>query len=99
MQKLYLSEQEIIDLTGYTVASYQIKSFQQLGIPVLRRPNGSVLVMRMHCHYPVSWLNSPAADRLPLPVPQRKSVRLAEEARAQAAEAAAGNSRGRRRST
>jgi hypothetical protein len=91
-----LSEQEIIDLTGYTVASYQIKSFQKLGIPVLRRPNGSVLVMRMHCHYPVPWIYSPAPDGVKAPAPQRKSVRLAEEAAAARATEVAASAGGRR---
>lgn len=92
MQPLYLSEQEIVDLTGYTVRSYQIRTFQQLGIPALRRPDGSVLVMKMHCHYPVPWIYSPLAEGPKPAAPQRKSVRMAEEAKAQAAEAAAGKS-------
>jgi hypothetical protein len=96
MDKLYLSAQEIIELTGYTVTSYQMKTFQQLGIPAVRRTDGSLLVMRMHCHYPVPWIYSPLTEGLKQPAPQRKSLRTREESKALAAEADAAAARGRR---
>jgi hypothetical protein len=82
MAELYLSEQEIRELTGYTVGSYQLKTFQKLGVPAVQRKDGSVLVLRMHCQYPVPAIYSPSPAGLVSPAPQLKSVRLANEAKA-----------------
>lgn len=50
--ELWLSEVELTKLTGYRVLAYQLKVLKSLGIPARRRPDNSVLVMRMHCMHP-----------------------------------------------
>ena len=54
MAELWLSETELTKLTGYRVPAYQMKVLKSLGIPARRRPDNSVLVMRMHCMHPAT---------------------------------------------
>jgi hypothetical protein len=81
MAELYLSEQEIADLTGYARPAFQLKVFKALGIPAIRRFDNTVLVMRMHCIYPMSM--QPIGSRPKLNLgddgPQIKSLRNTEE--------------------
>lgn len=48
---LHLTEQEIEDMTGYHRPAYQMKVLQGLGIPARKRPDNSVLVLRMDCQH------------------------------------------------
>jgi hypothetical protein len=65
--ELWLSDAELTKLTGYRVPAYQMKVLKSLGIPARRRPDNSVLVMRMHCMHPATL---PAND-----APKLKSSR------------------------
>lgn len=52
-QHFELSEAEIVRMTGYRRPGKQIETLKSLGIPARRRPDNTVLVMRVHCLYPV----------------------------------------------
>jgi len=67
MSDLALSASEIREITGYARPSLQLEVLRSLGIPARRRPDNSILVMRMHCTHPA------AATQAPLP--QRKSAK------------------------
>jgi hypothetical protein len=43
-----LTEAEIKEMTGYSRPAFQIKCLKELGIPARRRPDNTVLVLRMH---------------------------------------------------
>lgn len=62
-----LSEAEIKRITGYSRPAYQIKVLRGLGIPARKRPDNSVLVLRMHCTSPATVAANDA--------PRRKSER------------------------
>jgi hypothetical protein len=49
---LELTEDEIERITGYKRPTKQMEMLKSLGIPARRRPDNSVLVMRMHCIAP-----------------------------------------------
>jgi hypothetical protein len=49
---LELTEDELERITGYKRPSKQMEMLKSLGIPARRRPDNSVLVMRMHCIAP-----------------------------------------------
>jgi hypothetical protein len=53
VDELALPEAEIRELTGYSRPAYQLKVLKALGIPARRRPDNSVLVLRMHLRTPV----------------------------------------------
>ncbi|PTE00831.1 DUF4224 domain-containing protein [Pandoraea apista] len=59
-QPLELTGEEIARITGYRRATKQLDVLASLGIPARRRPDNSVLVLRMHCLYPMSA--APAAN-------------------------------------
>lgn len=44
-----LTEAELKELTGYSRPAYQMKVLKALGIPARRRPDNTVLVLRMDC--------------------------------------------------
>ena len=48
MEPLTLSEQEIVEATGYRQPCRQLLALQRAGIPADRRPDGSVRVWRHH---------------------------------------------------
>jgi hypothetical protein len=48
MESLTLSQQEIIEATGYKRAAEQLIALLKAGIPADRRPDGSVRVWRHH---------------------------------------------------
>ncbi|MEJ2767590.1 DUF4224 domain-containing protein [Mycetohabitans sp. B46] len=48
MDSLTLTEQEIIEATGYRQPCRQLAALQKAGIPADRRPDGSVRVWRHH---------------------------------------------------
>jgi len=52
-EDLALSEAEVKALTGYTRPAYQLKMLKGLGIPARKRPDNTVLVLRMHCLHPM----------------------------------------------
>lgn len=54
LDPLILSEKELATITGYARPSNQLRVLQELGIPARRRPDNTVLVMRMHCLHPVT---------------------------------------------
>lgn len=54
MTDLVLSDEEIHEMTGYARPSNQLKVLASLGIPARRRPDNSILVLRMHCIHPVT---------------------------------------------
>lgn len=53
VDELALPEHEIRELTGYARPHKQIEVLKSLGIPARRRPDNSVLVLRMHLRNPV----------------------------------------------
>jgi len=70
-EKLYLSEEELYDLTRYRRPSNQLKMLQSLGIPARMRVDKTVLVLRMHLQYPPSMQTEQK--------PQLKSSRRLQE--------------------
>jgi hypothetical protein len=48
MESLTLSEEEIIEATGYKQPVRQLEALARAGIPADRRPDGSVRVWRHH---------------------------------------------------
>ncbi|MFM0218235.1 DUF4224 domain-containing protein [Paraburkholderia caledonica] len=68
-QQIDLTEEEIVRMTGYRRPGKQIETLKSLGIPARRRPDNSVLVMRVHCIYPVGAPERAANDR-----PKLKSI-------------------------
>lgn len=72
-QPLELTETEIVRMTGYKRPTRQIEMLKSLGIPARKRPDNSVLVMRVHCLYPVASPERAAADKPKLkPIPRKK---------------------------
>lgn len=57
---LALSQEEITAITGYARATYQMRVLKELGIPARRRPDNTVLVLRMHLVHPTTTLAKPA---------------------------------------
>lgn len=55
---LILSPDELLKITGYARPSNQLRVLGELGIPARRRPDNSVLVMRMHCLHPVAMVKA-----------------------------------------
>ena len=51
---LVLSDIEVREMTGYARPTRQLAVLKELGIPARRRPDNSVLVMRMHCIHPAA---------------------------------------------
>lgn len=49
-----LDNEEIRDMTGYSRPFYQMRVLSELGIPAKRRPDNSLIVMRMHCLHPIA---------------------------------------------
>ncbi|MDR3386858.1 MAG: DUF4224 domain-containing protein [Rudaea sp.] len=64
-----LTDEELVRMTGYRRPGKQIETLKSLGIPALRRPDNTVLVMRVHCIYPVGSPERAANDR-----PKLKSI-------------------------
>lgn len=56
---LELTDTELERITGYRRPSKQMEVLKSLGIPARRRPDNSVLVMRMHCIAPAQIVNFP----------------------------------------
>ena len=54
MTELALSPEEIKEITGYARPALQLRVLQSLGIPARKRPDNSILVMRMHCIHPAT---------------------------------------------
>lgn len=54
MTKLALSEDEIHKITGYARPTKQLEVLASLGVPARRRPDNSVLVLRMHLVHPAT---------------------------------------------
>ncbi|MDB5777543.1 MAG: hypothetical protein JWP38_3676 [Herbaspirillum sp.] len=51
-QPITLTDEEIKELTGYARPAYQLRVLKELGIQARKRPDNSVLVLRMHCMMP-----------------------------------------------
>lgn len=64
MESLYLTPIEIKGMTGYSRPANQLKMLASLGIPAKRRPDNSVLVMRMHCMHPAAIQGAANAPKL-----------------------------------
>jgi hypothetical protein len=45
---LTLTPAELLEVTGSAIPGYQLRYFRALGIPVHRRPDGSLSVVREH---------------------------------------------------
>lgn len=54
MTDLALSDEEIHEITGYARPTRQMEVLKSLGIPARRRPDNSVLVLRMHLVHPAT---------------------------------------------
>lgn len=74
-EKLYLSEDELYDLTRYRRPSNQLKMLQSLGIPARMRVDNTVLVLRMHLQYPTSMQSERKPELKSSQRPLRKSER------------------------
>jgi hypothetical protein len=48
MSKLTLTEAELFELTHYQRPASQLRFLKEIGIPAKKRPDNTVLVMRMH---------------------------------------------------
>lgn len=53
IDQLALPQEELRELTGYARPSKQLEALKSLGIPARRRPDNTVLVLRMHMIHPV----------------------------------------------
>jgi len=42
-----LTEEEVKEITGYSRPAFQLKCLKNLGIPARRRPDNSLIVLRM----------------------------------------------------
>jgi hypothetical protein len=72
-QPLELTETEIVRMTGYRRPGKQIETLKSLGIPARKRPDNSVLVLRVHCLYPAASPERIAADKPKLkPIARKK---------------------------
>lgn|GEM_PF-1181460 len=72
-QPLELTETELVRMTGYRRPGKQIETLKSLGIPARKRPDNSVLVLRVHCMYPVASPERAAADKPKLkPISRKK---------------------------
>lgn len=67
-QPITLTDDEIKELTGYSSAAYQLRVLQELCIPARKRPDNSVLVLRMHCVAPAQQISA-----IGRPAPRLKS--------------------------
>lgn len=54
VDQLALTDDEVHELTGYARPTKQLEVLKSLGIPARRRPDNSVLVLRMHLQHPVA---------------------------------------------
>lgn len=54
INELALSETEVHKLTGYARPTKQLEVLRGLGVPARRRPDNTLLVLRMHCIHPVA---------------------------------------------
>lgn len=54
VDELALPEQEVRELTGYARPTKQLEVLKGLGIPARRRPDNTVLVLRMHLRTPTA---------------------------------------------
>jgi hypothetical protein len=64
-QDLTLSAAELKNVTGYAKPVFQLRVLKELGIPARRRPDNTVLVLRMHMLHPsASAAFTPSAPRL-----------------------------------
>ncbi|MFP3644996.1 DUF4224 domain-containing protein [Paraburkholderia sp. SIMBA_054] len=60
-------------MTGYRRPGKQMETLKSLGIPARKRPDNSVLVLRVHCMYPVASPERAAADKPKLkPISRKK---------------------------
>lgn len=64
MSDLYLSEQELVETTGYRRPTGQMRILKELGIPARRRPDNTILVLRMHMAHPASMPTATNAPKL-----------------------------------
>lgn len=71
MFSLTLTEEEIVEATGYRMHSKQLASLKKAGIPCDQRPDGTVRVWRHHV------FGTPAAPRKERLRPQLSSDRKA----------------------
>lgn len=73
MSDLTLTEQQIVDITGYKQPSRQLKIFEALGVPAHRRVDGSVSVCRQH------YLELRRAQQEDRPTPKLRPIRRQHE--------------------
>jgi uncharacterized protein DUF4224 len=67
-EPLELTKEELIRLTGYRIPRKQLEVMRSLGIPARMRPDNSVLVLRMHCQFPmVNWESGNPRPMKPTP--------------------------------
>lgn len=63
-KSLSLTEQELVQITGYSRPTNQLKILQSLGIPARCRPDNTILVLRMHMIHPASIPTATNAPKL-----------------------------------
>lgn len=59
-----LTEDELKEMTGYSRPAFQARCLKEMGIPSKRRPDNSLIVLRIHCHNPAAAGSIGAAPRL-----------------------------------
>ncbi len=59
MTELALSDKEVHEITGYARPTKQLEVLKSLGVPARRRPDNSVLVLRMHLVHPATVVANP----------------------------------------
>ena len=58
-EPITLTEEEIVAITGYHRAAYQLARLKEMGIPAHRRPDNTVVVLRVYA------TTRPAAEAVP----------------------------------
>jgi hypothetical protein len=47
-EPITLTEQEVVAVTGYQRPAYQLAKLKEMGIPAHRRPDNTIMVLRMY---------------------------------------------------
>ncbi|QDD62683.1 DUF4224 domain-containing protein (plasmid) [Herbaspirillum seropedicae] len=58
-QPITLTEEEVVAITGYHRAAFQLRRLEEMGIPAHRRPDNTVMVLRVYA------TTRPAAEAAP----------------------------------
>ncbi|MRT27597.1 DUF4224 domain-containing protein [Herbaspirillum sp. CAH-3] len=48
LDPITLTEQEVVAITGYHRPAFQLRRLQEMGIPAHRRPDNTIMVLRVY---------------------------------------------------